>query len=123
MHSFSDFRKAFLSFGADHGRQGPLNWHSCRSPRYAQHLHMQGFSSDAVSSLRLPANRRLLFFGHSYLRQVFDNILSANADLLTSLHAHSFENAPNFSRSNCSGQHGDMNMTVHPVKEYLRGMT
>lgn len=108
--SILSFRKAFSSFSA------MLDWHSCSSPRYWEHLRAQRLSPDTIRNLRLPANRRLLFFGHSYLRQVLDNILVANTDLLTNLYEHRFQNAPNFSQRHCSGRDGPMNITMHPIR-------
>ena len=58
---------------------------TCRTPQYEKQLARLPALHMERGDLRLPRNSRLLFFGHSYLRQVFLNFLAADFDELSEL--------------------------------------
>ena len=63
------------------GAQRPYNAHHCTDKTCSGYCHhLSQMPPMNISDLTLPRNSQILMYGHSYLRQVFDNFLLANKD-------------------------------------------
>lgn len=77
VNALSDWRTLKEAFHSD---QVLKSWEICTSDNYEQYY--DSLPALDISRLSVPANTNILFYGHSYLHQILDNILVANSDVL-----------------------------------------